>query len=161
MNASSLKKKIFKKRSNKPLFQFDKFDPVTGEKIANSTEKSSGEDPNKIMKSKSIALMEARADAMKGRSSPMSGAETLKDGATGGSLSFLLANATGMKRKGLIGLAGAVGAGALSLRKQRSEYNRQQAAREFLSGRGTGRSTAYKGYLKGKYNISKNGGSDA
>jgi hypothetical protein len=101
--------------------------------------------------------MEARSESLGKRTAPVNYEETLKDSATGGSLAFLVSHAPikNMRLKGAIGLASAVGAGALSLRKQKSEYNKQQGSREFLAGKRTGRASAYKGYLMDKYKINK------
>lgn len=147
------KNKPLKKKRNKKVFptDFSQFDPVSGDKIADSSHQLG------------LAKMEALADAKKNRRSPGNKEETLKDAATGGSLSFLVGNSaitkdssnmkslTALRKKGLIGLTGAMGAGILSLRKQKSEYNKQQASRELLVGKETGRSSAYKEYLKNKY----------
>ena len=145
-------KPMFRKK-NAPLFSsdFSRFDPVTGDKVAEQQ--------------MSLAKMEAFSDARKTRRSATNKEETLKDAATGGSLSFLVGNSTitkdssrvksltALRKKGLIGITGALGAGALSLRKQKGEYNRQQASRELLAGKETDRSSAYKNYLEKKYKL--------
>jgi hypothetical protein len=144
--AQKAKKKPFYKKMNAPVFsRFEKFDPETGEKIANEN------------MSKKLAVMEARAEALGKRTAPVNYEETLKDAATGGSLAFLVSHdpINNMRWKGAIGLASAVGAGALSLRKQKSEYNKQQGSRELLAGKKTGRASAYKGYLLDKYKINR------
>lgn len=149
------KKKVFVKK-NKKVFSddFSKFNTDTGDKIA-------GE------KDLSLARMEATTEAKKSRRSASNKEETVKDAATGGSLAFLVGNAaiskdsarlkglTALRKKGLIGIGGAIGAGVLSRRKQKSDYNRQQASRELLAGKKTGRSSAYKGYLENKYELGK------
>jgi hypothetical protein len=150
---ANVKKPLTLKKKNRKLVKTDfaNFDPTTGEKIASHE--------------MSLAKMEAYADARQTRRSPSNKEETLKDAATGGSLAFLVGNSaissnskrikalTSMRKKGLIGIAGALGAGALSQRKQKSEYNRQQASRELLSGKHTGRSDAYHKQLSSKYNL--------
>jgi len=147
------KLKPFKKKRNKKLVStdFSQFDPNSGEKIADTSQQMN------------LAKMEALADAKKTRKEPSNNEETLKDAATGGSLSYLVSNSaitkdsarikalTMLRKKGLIGLTGAIGAGLLSRRKQKAEYNKQQAARELLTGKKTGRSAAYKDYLVNKY----------
>jgi hypothetical protein len=142
----SIKKRFFTKKTNAPLFsRFEKFDPETGEKIADD------------VADRRLAVMEAKSEAMGKRTAPVNYEETLKDSATGGSLAFLVSHTPikNMRLKGAIGLASAIGAGALSLRKQRGEYNRQQGARELLAGKKTGRASAYKDYLVDKYKIQK------
>jgi len=148
-------KPILKK--NKPVFSgnFADFNPETGEKVADAQQQGA------------LAKMEALGEAKKTRRSASNKEETLKDAATGGSLSFLVSNSavakdstrfkalTALRKKGLIGVGGAIGAGVLSQRKQKSEYNRQQASRELFAGKKTGRSEAYKSYLNGKYNKDK------
>lgn len=147
------KQKSVLKKKNVPLFptDFSKFDPATGDKIAEQQ--------------MNLARLEALSDAKGARTSATNKEETLKDAATGGSLSYLVGNSaitkdsnrikslTALRKKGLIGIAGALGAGVLSLRKQKGEYNRQQASRELLVGKETDRSTAYKNYLEKKYNL--------
>ena len=147
------KPKPFKKKRNKKLLDinFAQFDPDTGEKIANPIQQEN------------LARMEAMADAQGRRSAPSNTEETIKDGVTGGSLSYLVTNSaitkdskrikalTALRKKGLIGLTGALTAGLLSRIKQRGEYNRQQAARELLAGKKTARSIAYRNYLRNKY----------
>ena len=150
------KPKPFKKKRNKKLLDinFAQFDPDTGEKIAN---------PIQVAQQNNLAKMEAVSDALGRRRVPSNKEETLKDAATGGSLSYLVANSaitkdskrikalTMLRKKGLIGLTGALTAGLLSRIKQRGEYNRQQAARELLTGKKTARSIAYRNYLRNKY----------
>ena len=157
------KKPTIKKPGNKKVkdilkdTDFSKFDPITGDKVAGDDEQ------------RRLANMEMNADARKSRNAPSSKEETLKDAATGGSLSFLTASGaiakgskrfkglTAMRKKGIVGLVGAGIAGGLSQKKQKSEYNKQQGARENLAGKETGRSSAYKGMLKRKYDINDNG----
>lgn len=139
----------------KPI-DFSKFDPITGEKTAGQEEQ------------KRLAHMELSADARKTRTSERSIEDTLKDSSVGGSLSFLTASSaiskdsnkikalTALRKKGLIGVVGAGIAGALSVKKQKSEYNRQQGARENIAGKETGRALAYKDMLKRKYNLNDN-----
>jgi hypothetical protein len=143
-----------KKEKNKTLksilgdyVSFSKFDPITGDKVA-----SSKSDKDEGIK-RALANMEMSSDARKGRTSPNSVEETLKDAATGGSLSFLTASSLlkSTKMKGVAGLAGAIGAGALSAKKQLSEYNKQQGARENIVGRKTNRSEAYSKMINKKY----------
>jgi len=146
-------KKQYKKKKNKPLFtdDFSSFDTSTGEKVASSD--------------MSLAKMEAISEAKKTRRSPHNKEETVKDAATGGSLSYLVGRTLNLKdskrfksltsgrKNGVLGLAAAGVAGVMSAKKQKSEYNRQQASRELLSGKKTGRSSAYKNYLSSKYNL--------
>ncbi len=148
-----IKKVPFKKVQNKPIFKedFSKFDTDTGEKIA------AGD--------LSLAKMEAVSEAKKARRDPHNKEETAKDAATGGSLSYLVGRTMGLKdskriksltsgrKNGMLGLAAAGVAGVMSAKKQKSEYNRQQASRELLSGKKTGRSSAYKDYLGQKYEL--------
>ncbi len=147
------KPKLFERKKNQPVFKtdFSKFNTDTGEKVANVQ--------------MNLARMEASSEAKKNKRSANSNEETLKDSATGGSLAFLVASPaitkdstrikalTALRKKGLIGVAGAIGAGVLSRKKQKSEYNQQQAARELIAGKETGRSSAYKKYLSGKYRL--------
>jgi hypothetical protein len=154
INTDKKKKKThLAKIKNKPVFKedFSAFDPVTGEKVA------AGD--------LSLAKMEAVSEAKKSRRDPHNKEETIKDAATGGSLSYLVGRTLGLKdskrikaltsgrKNGILGLAAAGVAGAMSAKKQKSEYNRQQASRELLSGKKTGRSTAYKDYLEKKYSL--------
>ena len=157
----SNKKDTVKKKKNALLFptDFSKFDTSTGEKIADDSAN------NDNYSNRSLAKMEAVSEAKETRTSPRDNEETLKDAATGGSLSYLVANPTINKdskklkwltagrKRGLVGLVGAAAAGALSLRKQKGEYNKQQASRELLSNKKTGRSIAYREYLKNKYSL--------
>jgi len=159
--SSSDKKKpeTKKKKPNKTLksmyedaTSFSKFDPITGEKVA----ETEVEDKEASESGRRMANMEMGADARKTKSSPNSPGETLKDAATGGSLAFLTSNSlikgvhSGRIKAG-IGLAGAIGTGLLSAKKQVSEYNRQQGARENIAGKQTGRSKAYRKMLTKKY----------
>jgi hypothetical protein len=132
---------------------FEKFDPVTGEKTASNGQQAA------------LANMEAAGEARKTRRAPHSKEETVKDAATGGSLSYLVGRAMNLKdsskrkwltssrKHGALGLAAAGVAGAMSVKKQKSEYNRQQGAREFIVGKDTDRAKAYKNTLKQKYNV--------
>jgi len=147
------KKKL--KSKNRKLFNpdFSNYDTDTGSKIAEDSS------------SKYLANMEAASEARKTRRSPYNKEETLKDAATGGSLSYLVGRAmnlgdskklkflTSSRKHGILGLGAAGVAAALSVKKQKGDYNRQQAAREFVAGKETGRSSAYKKYLKSKYKI--------
>ncbi len=144
------KKKIFIKKENKKLFapSFENFDPLTGEKVANKKEVSGR-----------LANMEAASAARGTREAPSSTEETIKDVGTGAALGTLGAHAVlekaTLRKKALIGLGIAGLAGVLSRKKQKSEYNKQQAAREFLAGGETERGKQYKGYLSGKYSLGK------
>ena len=156
-NKKTIKKAPVLKKKNDKVFDlnpnFAKFDTETGEKIAEDSEQLT------------LARMEAMGEAKKTKRSPSNAEETAKDAATGGSLAFLTASSaiskdsnkikalTSMRKRGLVGVAGAAAAGALSQRKQKSEYNRQQAAREMVAGKETGRSSSYKKYLESKYRL--------
>jgi hypothetical protein len=149
-------KKVTLRKKNKVLFNpdFSTFDTSTGVKVAS--------------RATTLASFEASSEARKTRRAPVSKEETAKDAATGGSLSYLVGRAINMKdskkvkfltstrKHGILGLAAAAGAAAMSAKKQKSEYNRQQAARELITGARTGRSEAYKKYLKSKYSIGDN-----
>jgi hypothetical protein len=149
-------KKVILRKKNKVLFSpdFSTFDTSTGGKVAS--------------RATTLASFEASSEARKTRRAPVSKEETAKDAATGGSLSYLVGRAINMKdskklkfltstrKHGILGLTAAAGAAALSAKKQKSEYNRQQAARELITGSATARSEAYKKYLKSKYAIGEN-----
>ncbi len=144
-------KKVFAPKENKKLFSpsFENFDPVTGEKIAQKKEVSAR-----------LANMEAASAAKGTREAPSSTEETIKDVGTGTALGSIGAHALmrkerPFKTKAIIGLGAGALAGYLSRRKQKSEYNKQQAAREFLAGGETQRGKQYKGYLSDKYDIGK------
>ena len=153
--SSNKKKKKLNKEKNRPLFNddFSKFDTETGDKTA-----TDGADI-------ALAKMEALSEAKKTRRAPFNKEEAIKDAVTGGSLSYLMSRTLGLKdsrrikaltsgrKNGLLGLAAAGAAGAMSIKKQKGEYNRQQASRELLSGKKTDRADEYKNYLKSKYNI--------
>ena len=148
-------KPLPKKEKNKKLFNpsIENFDPVTGEKIATDNQQ------------RILANMEASSEAKNTKRAPYSKEETVKDAATGGSLSYLIGRTmnlrdskrlkflTSSRKHGVLGLAAAGLAAGGSVKKQKSDYNRQQASREFISGKETGRSTAYKKYLATKYKI--------
>ena len=159
----SEKKKIGKKKplppvvKNKKIYNpsFENFDPNTGEKTATL-------DPQK---QRILANMEAGSEARNTRRSPYSKEETIKDAATGGSLSYLIGRTMSLKdskklkmltssrKHGILGLAAAGLAAGASVKKQKSDYNRQQGAREFMAGKETGRSSTYKDYLSKKYEV--------
>jgi len=146
----------YKKNKNKKigLLAFENFDPVTGDKIA---------DDQGSLENKRLAQLELLADVKGKRSAPSSSEETTKDIATGGSLAYLMGNTlinkdsgkifSATRKKGIIGGLGALASGVLSLKKQRSEYNKQQGARENLVGKDTDRAKAYKKALSDKYHI--------
>ncbi len=144
------KKKALVKKENKKLFSpsFENFDPVTGEKVAQKKEVSAR-----------LANMEAASAARGTREAPSNTEETIKDVGTGAALGTLGAHAVlekaTLRKKALIGLGIAGVAGVLSRKKQKSEYNKQQASREFLAGGETERGKQYKGYLAGKYSLGK------
>ena len=143
------KKKVFKIKENKKLFtpSFMEFDTSTGEKVANKKEVSAR-----------LANMEAASAAKGTREAPSNTEETIKDVGTGATLGSLGAHAamnknTSFKVKAMVGLGAGALAGYLSRRKQKNEYNKQQAAREFLAGGETARGKKYKGYLSSKYEV--------
>ncbi len=155
-------KRAFKKAKNKKLFpdksnvrslkspSFSNFDPVTGEKVAEKTDGTQNR----------LANMEASSAAKGTREAPSNTEETIKDIGTGGALgtvgaAAILPKKTSFKAKGIMATGIGLGAGFLSLRKQKNEYNKQQAARELLAGKPTGRSSQYKSYLEGKYKLKK------
>jgi len=145
------KKPKAKNKTLKSLFanstSFSDFDPITGEKVAKDDSSSKKES------SKAMANMEMSADARKTKATPLDGVETLRDAATGGSLSFLTSSSLlkNNKIKGAIGLAGAIGSGVLSAKKQMSDYNKQQGARETIAGKKSARSKAYADMINKKY----------
>ena len=153
-------KPAFKKAKNKKLFpdksetaalkspNFSSFDPVTGEKVAEKTDDTQNR----------LANMEASSAAKGTREAPSNIEETIKDVGTGGAIgtigaAALMPQKTSFKKKGIIATGIGLGAGFLSRRKQKNEYNKQQAARELLAGKKTGRSAQYKTYLEGKYKL--------
>ena len=142
-------KKIFKIKENKKLFtpSFMEFDTATGEKVANKKDVSAR-----------LANMEAASAAKGTREAPSSKEETIKDVGTGAALGSLGAHAimnknSPFKHKAIVGIGAGALAGYLSIRKQKNEYNKQQAAREFLAGGDTARGKTYKGYLSAKYKV--------
>ncbi len=143
------KRRIKRGKSIKDLYaesvSFSKFDPITGEKVA--TEKDTAT-------ARRMAAMERETDARQSRTSPVSLPETMKDAATGGSLSFLTASTMikSPKIKAGLGLAGTIGAGLASAKNQLSSYNRQMGARESILGKNTERGKEYSRQLKKKYN---------
>ncbi len=143
-------KKIFKKKENKKLFSpsFMEYDPVTGEKTANKKEVSAR-----------LANMEAASAAKGTREAPSSTEETIKDVGTGAALGTLGAHAAlntkSFQTKAFVGIGAGALAGFLSRRKQKNEYNKQQAAREFLAGGDSDRGKEYRKYLSSKYKIGK------
>jgi len=153
------KKPVLLKKNTK-VFDFSTFDPATGEKIANSSIQSLNEESKK---NALLARMEAASEARGKRTSPISTEESIKDALTGGSAAFLVGNAligkdssrvkwlTAARKKGLLGLGAAALAAGMSVRKQKSEYNKQQGARELLAGKKTNRAEAYREYLASKY----------
>ncbi len=144
------KKKALVKKENKKLFSpsFENFDPVTGEKVAQKKEVSAR-----------LANMEAASAARGTREAPSNTEETIKDVGTGAALGTLGAHAVlekaTLRKKELIGIGIAGVAGVLSRKKQKSEYNKQQASREFLAVGETEIGKQYKGYLAGKYSLGK------
>jgi hypothetical protein len=138
-----------------------KFDPITGEKIANQimqpqrpvAQQQPVNDRNEIMKRE--ALMEIKADAIKGKKKPVDLWETAKNGTLGSTAGVVLGNLTNAsnRTKGIIslGLGGIIAAN--DIRKQIADYNNQMAAREALSGNNTQRKKAYIESLKQKYRI--------
>ncbi len=148
-NKTIEKKKVLIKKENKKLFSpsFENFDPLTGEKVAQKKEVSAR-----------LANMEAASAARGTREAPSNTEETIKDIGTGAALGTVGAHAlmpdkTTLKRKAFIGAGVAALAGYLSRKKQKSEYNKQQASREFLAGGETERGKQYKGYLADKYDL--------
>jgi len=155
-NTNNAKKNTIVKNKNKKVFNIDfsRFDTGTGEKTADDSDRN-------------LARMEAISEAKKTRVSPSNNEETIKDAATGGSLSFLVGNSaiskdskrikmlTALRKKSILGLAGAATAAFASHRKQKGEYNRQQASRELIAGKKTGRAKAYSEYLNSKYSGEK------
>lgn len=144
------KKKVFAKKENKALFtpSFLGYDTNTGEKVAQKREVSAR-----------LANMEAASAAKGTREAPSNTEETIKDVGTGAALGSLGAHAlmnkaTSFKSKAYVGLGAGALAGYLSRRKQKSEYNKQQAAREFLAGGDTDRGKKYRKYLGSKYDVS-------
>ena len=144
------KKKIFAKKENSKLFtpSFMNYDTVTGDKIAEKKEVSAR-----------LANMEAASAAKGTREAPSSTEETIKDVGTGAALGTLGAHALLQKakfhHKAYVGLGAGALAGYLSRKKQKNEYNKQQAAREFLAGGDTDRGKEYKRYLGSKYSVGK------
>ena len=143
------KKKNFKMKENKKLFKpsFLDYDTATGEKIAQKKEVSS-----------ILANMEAASAAKGTREAPSNTEETIKDVGTGAALGSigahaLMNKATSFKRKAYVGMGVGALAGYFSRKKQKNEYNKQQAAREFLAGGETDRGKTYKGYLASKYKV--------
>jgi hypothetical protein len=128
-----------------------KFDPITGEKIA------SNYIGNKPDISKKEALMEIKADAMKGRKNPVDLWEAAKNGTLGTSTGFVLGNLLNAsnRTKGLLslGLGGVIAAN--DIRRQVGDYNTQMAAREALLGKNTERKKAYINDIVKKYNINR------
>ena len=146
-----VKKKAFTRIENKKVFSpsFMGYDTTTGEKIATKKEVPAR-----------LANMEAASAAKGTREAPSNTEETIKDVGTGAALGSLGAHAlmnkaTSFKHKAYVGLGAGAVAGYLSRRKQKNEYNKQQAAREFLAGGQTGRSDTYKKYLAEKYDVKK------
>ena len=148
-NKTKEKKKTFTRKENKKVStpSFLNYDTVTGEKTANKKEVSAR-----------LANMEAASAAKGIREAPSNTEETIKDVGTGAALGSVGAHAmmnkkTSFKRKAYVGLAAGALAGYLSRKKQKNEYNKQQAAREFLAGGETARGKTYKGYLSSKYKV--------
>lgn len=146
------KPSIFKRVKNNTLYTLNlsKYDPVTGDKIAKENEPN----PENVKRSR-LAYMEAVSRSKSNKEAPTDNVETARDAGLGGSLGMLgahvLMGKSSLQRKGLVGAAATIGSGLLSVSKQKSEYNKQQASRELLSGVKTDRSSDYKNYLDKKY----------
>jgi len=152
-NTKKKKKRNIFSLISAPDGSMSKFDPITGEKIANQVQN------NNVLNQRK-ALMEIKADAIKGKKQPVDVWEAAKNGTLGTSTGFVLGNVLNAsnRKKGLLslGLGGLIAAN--DVRRQIGEYNNQMAAREALLGVNTGRKKAYMDNIKNKYNIVNNRG---
>ena len=148
---------LFKKKKNP---DFSHFDPDTGEKIANQLRNDLVKNnPNMTVRnnsSLSLAKEEAIADAKKNQDKPIDWFHALKSGTVGTSGGFVLSQLAHLKgrKAGLISLGLGSAIGAMDMKRQLGNYNKQMAARELIAGKKTPRSIAYYENLKRKYNLS-------
>lgn len=150
---------LFKKKSSP---DFSHFDPDTGEKVANQLRNELVNNNNKMNvpnsknTSLSLAKEEAMADARKGQSKPIDWFHALKAGTVGTSGGFVLSQLAHLKgrKAGLLSLGLGSAIGAMDMKRQLGDYNKQMAARELIAGKKTPRSIAYYKNMKSKYNLS-------
>ena len=162
-NTKSLPKKktglihlLFKKKKGP---DFSHFDPDTGEKIANQLrdELVQNNPTGNIRRNPSLSLAkeEAITDARRGQDKPIDWFHALKSGTVGTSGGFVLSQLAHLKgrKAGLLSLGLGTAIGAIDMKKQLGNYNKQMAARELIAGKKTPRSVAYYENLKRKYNL--------
>lgn len=146
----SIIKGIFKKE--KTPVDLSKFDPYTGDKIAQQIVPNNT--PNSF-KDFNVAKQEVYADASRKQTSPIDWFHSLKAGTVGTSGGFVLSNLLKLegRSQGLVslGLGGLIA--GLDAKRQLGNYNRQMAARELLANKKTPRSLAYYKLIKDKYNL--------
>lgn len=164
-NQQPLPKKPLKRKK----IDFSRFDPETGEKIAQIRGLMPQNQSNQIQQprysikirpyvnyspAQKLMRQEAMADAMRNQEKPIDWLHALKSGTVGTSGGFVLSQLLNQKGRiaGLmsLGLGGLIA--GLDLNRQLYNYNKQMAARELIAGKLTPRALAYKEYLEQKYN---------
>jgi len=140
----------------KKKIDLSKFDPYTGEKVADVNTvntKPQNSAVNTLVKSPT-ARYELNADANRHQTQPVDWFRSAKAGTVGATGAYVLGNLFNASRRtqGLASLAfGGLLAG-MSAKRQLSNYNRQQAARELKANKITPRAKAYAELLNEKYN---------
>lgn len=131
---------------NDPKIDFTKYDPTTGEKIA----QFQSYNPNV-----SLAKQEAIATASNKQEQPADWFHALKAGTVGTSGGFVASQLLGVKGRaaGLMSLGLGAAIAGMDVKNQISNYNKQMGARELLAHKNTARSKAYKEYLTDKYKL--------
>jgi len=153
VNTKQNKKKKYVINPNKKI-DLSKFDPYTGEKVATPVLPMQNQPVSPdVIKKRKLEALELRADANRTQTQPVDWLHSAKSGTVGATGAYVLANLFNLKRRtqGLASLAlGGLIAG-LDAKRQISNYNRQMAAREVISGVNTPRAQAYTQMLRNKY----------